>query len=27
MESHNDAPKRSRFAPDVPTKFVRIGSV
>jgi hypothetical protein len=27
MESHGDVPKRSRFAPDGPTKFARMGSV
>ena len=27
MESHGDVSKRSRFTPDVPTKFARIGSV
>jgi predicted dithiol-disulfide oxidoreductase (DUF899 family) len=26
-ESHGDVSKRSRFTPDVPTKFARIGSV
>ena len=27
MESHGNVPNRSRFAPDVPMKFARIGSV
>jgi hypothetical protein len=27
MESHGDVPKRSRFAPDGPAKFARMGSV
>jgi len=27
MESHGDERKRSRFVPDGPTKFARMGSV